>query len=63
MIESTETVSSPSVYLRRALIVATPILAVLGAIRFGLWWGMQSQRAMLRGLRWPPEPLMILLGR
>ena len=63
MIESTEAPASRSAYLRRALIIAAPILAVISAIRLGLWWGAQSQQAMIRGRRWPPEALMVLLGR
>lgn len=63
MLESSETQTPPSAYLRRALIIAAPILAVISAVRFGLWWGAQSQQAMIRGRRWPPEALMVLLGR
>ena len=43
--------------------VASPVLAVLGGTRFALWWGEKSQEATLSGRRWPPEALMVFLGR
>jgi hypothetical protein len=59
----TETHRPRTIDLRRALMLATPFVALATGIRFALWWGEQSQRAMLHGRRWPPEALMVLLGR
>lgn len=49
--------------VRRLLIALAPLVALIGAIRFGLWWGTESQRALLHGRRWPPEALSVFLGR
>jgi hypothetical protein len=60
---TTQTPPQQRTALRRALIIATPVVTVLAAIRLALWWGAESQHAMLRGRRWPPESLMVFLGR
>jgi hypothetical protein len=63
MHESIETSRPRGARLRRALMIATPIVMLMGVIRFGLWWGAESQRALLHGRRWPPESLLVFLGR
>ena len=63
MIDETEAPRSRVAWVRRALLIAAPVLMVIGAVRVGLWWGAESQHAMLRGRRWPPESLMVFLGR
>jgi hypothetical protein len=63
VMDETEAPRPHGAWVGRVLLIATPIVLVIGTVRFILWWGAQSQRAMLRGRRWPPEPLMVLLGR
>jgi hypothetical protein len=63
MNETNETPPARGTAIRRALMIGAPILTVLAAIRVALWWGAESQHAMLRGRRWPPESLMVFLGR
>lgn len=61
--ESTETPRTRGTRLRQALIISSVVVAVVAGIRFALWWGHESQQAKLRGRRWPPEALMVFLGR
>jgi len=40
-----------------------PLVAVVSAVWTAIWWSSEKQRAMLRGRNWPPDGVLVLLGR